>query len=140
METKPPPREYLEEFLIWCNKLWESINFVCKLGDQILANFHKSVIIYLGYLNALIFGQLFLNQKGCVVILTKMGCAKHVHFGRFFYKLEHRGSLSEFSETSLGPGRAQGSMLWSQFSVIFDNFWRKNGIFLNNQCYDKIFA
>jgi hypothetical protein len=33
-----------------------------------------------------------------------------------------------------------GSMLWSQFSAIFDNFRRKNWRFLKNQCYDQIFA
>jgi hypothetical protein len=33
----------------------------------------------------------------------------------------------------------QGLMLWSQFSAIFDNFQRKNGVFLKNQCYDQIF-
>jgi hypothetical protein len=27
----------------------------------------------------------------------------------------------------------QGSMLWSQFSAIFDNFRRKIGVFLKNQ-------
>jgi hypothetical protein len=33
-----------------------------------------------------------------------------------------------------------GSMFWSQFSAIFVNFRRKNGGFLSNQCYDKMFA
>jgi hypothetical protein len=28
-----------------------------------------------------------------------------------------------------------GSMLWSQFSAIFDSFRQKNGVFLQNQCY-----
>jgi hypothetical protein len=31
-------------------------------------------------------------------------------------------------------------MLLSQFSAIFDNFWRKNWRFLKNQCYDQNFA
>jgi hypothetical protein len=35
---------------------------------------------------------------------------------------------------------ALGSMLWSQFSAIFDNFRRKNWRFLKNQCYDQNFA
>jgi hypothetical protein len=30
-------------------------------------------------------------------------------------------------------------MLLSQFSAIFDNLGRKNGIFLKNQCKDQIF-
>jgi hypothetical protein len=30
-----------------------------------------------------------------------------------------------------------GSMLWSQFSVIFPNFRQKIGGFLKNQCYDQ---
>jgi hypothetical protein len=34
----------------------------------------------------------------------------------------------------------QGSMLWSQFSAIFDNFRRKNWRFYQNQCYDQNFA
>jgi hypothetical protein len=34
----------------------------------------------------------------------------------------------------------QGSMLLSQFSAIFDNFRRKIGVFLKNQCYDQNFA
>jgi hypothetical protein len=34
----------------------------------------------------------------------------------------------------------QGSMLLSQFSAIFDNFRRKIGVFLKNQCYDQSFA
>jgi hypothetical protein len=33
----------------------------------------------------------------------------------------------------------QGSMLWSQFSVIFSIF-SKNGIFLKYQCYDQFFS
>jgi hypothetical protein len=37
-----------------------------------------------------------------------------------------------------------GSMFWSQFSAIFDNFLtifgEKNGVFLKNQCYDQNFA
>jgi hypothetical protein len=33
-----------------------------------------------------------------------------------------------------------GSMLCSQFSAIFDNFWQKNGVFLKNQCYDQNFC
>jgi hypothetical protein len=33
-----------------------------------------------------------------------------------------------------------GSMLWSQFSAIFDNFRQKIGVFLKNQCYDQNFA
>jgi hypothetical protein len=33
----------------------------------------------------------------------------------------------------------QGSMLWSQFAAIFDNFQRKNWRFLKNQCYDQNF-
>jgi hypothetical protein len=28
-------------------------------------------------------------------------------------------------------------MLWSQFSAIFDNLRRKNGVFLKNQRYDE---
>jgi hypothetical protein len=32
------------------------------------------------------------------------------------------------------------SMLWSQFSAIFDNFRQKIGVFLQNQCHDKNFA
>jgi hypothetical protein len=32
-----------------------------------------------------------------------------------------------------------GSMLWSQFSAIFDNFGRKIGVFLKNQCHDHNF-
>jgi hypothetical protein len=31
-------------------------------------------------------------------------------------------------------------MLWSHFSATFNNFRRKNGVFLKNQCYDQIFA
>jgi hypothetical protein len=31
-------------------------------------------------------------------------------------------------------------MLWSQFSAIFDNFRRKNAVFLKNECYDQIFS
>jgi hypothetical protein len=34
----------------------------------------------------------------------------------------------------------EGSMLWSQFSAIFANFWRKNCVFLKNQSYDNIFS
>jgi hypothetical protein len=34
----------------------------------------------------------------------------------------------------------QGSMLWSQFSAIFANFWQKIGVFLKNPCYDQNFA
>jgi hypothetical protein len=34
----------------------------------------------------------------------------------------------------------QVSMLWSQFSAIFANFWRKIGGFLKNPCYDENFA
>jgi hypothetical protein len=34
----------------------------------------------------------------------------------------------------------QGSMLWSQFSAIFDNFRQKIGVFLKNQCYDHNFC
>jgi hypothetical protein len=34
----------------------------------------------------------------------------------------------------------QGSMSWSQFSAIFANFLRKNGVFLKNQRYDQNFA
>jgi hypothetical protein len=34
----------------------------------------------------------------------------------------------------------QGSMLWAQFSAIFDNFGRKNCFFLKKQCYDQIFV
>jgi hypothetical protein len=30
-----------------------------------------------------------------------------------------------------------GSMLWSQFSAIFPNFRRKNGVFIKYQCYDQ---
>jgi hypothetical protein len=30
-----------------------------------------------------------------------------------------------------------GSMLWSQLSAIFDNFRRKNGVFLKKQRYDQ---
>jgi hypothetical protein len=33
-----------------------------------------------------------------------------------------------------------GSMLWSQFSAIFDNFGEKIGVFLKNQYYDQDFA
>jgi hypothetical protein len=33
-----------------------------------------------------------------------------------------------------------GSMLWSQFSAIFTNFWQKIGVFHKNQCYDQNFA
>jgi hypothetical protein len=33
-----------------------------------------------------------------------------------------------------------GSMLWSQFSAVFDNFRQKNGIFLKNYRYDQNFA
>jgi hypothetical protein len=33
-----------------------------------------------------------------------------------------------------------GSVLCSQFYAIFANFRRKNGVFLNNECYDKSFA
>jgi hypothetical protein len=29
-------------------------------------------------------------------------------------------------------------MLWSQFSAIFSNFRRKNGVFLKYQCYGQI--
>jgi hypothetical protein len=43
-------------------------------------------------------------------------------------------SLSKLSVHDLG------SMLWSQFSAIFDNFRRKNWRFLKNQCYGQIFA
>jgi hypothetical protein len=34
----------------------------------------------------------------------------------------------------------QGSMLWSQYSAIFANFRRKNGVLLKSHCYDQIFA
>jgi hypothetical protein len=34
---------------------------------------------------------------------------------------------------------SQKPMLWSQFFAIFDNFRRKNGVFLKNQCYDHNF-
>jgi hypothetical protein len=34
----------------------------------------------------------------------------------------------------------QGSMLRSQFSAIFTNCLRKNGVFLINQCYDQLIA
>jgi hypothetical protein len=33
-----------------------------------------------------------------------------------------------------------GSMLWSQFSAIFANFWQKIGVFLKNQCHDSNFT
>jgi hypothetical protein len=33
-----------------------------------------------------------------------------------------------------------GSMLWSQFYAIFDNFRQKIGVFLKTQCYDQNFA
>jgi hypothetical protein len=34
-----------------------------------------------------------------------------------------------------------GSMLWSQFSLIYASFRRKKiGVFLKNQCYDQVFA
>jgi hypothetical protein len=39
----------------------------------------------------------------------------------------------------LRQGDQIGRMSWSQFSAIFDNFQRKNGVFLKNQCYDQIF-
>jgi hypothetical protein len=36
--------------------------------------------------------------------------------------------------------RELGSMLWSQFSAIFDNFRRKKWRFFKKQCYDQKFA
>jgi hypothetical protein len=45
-----------------------------------------------------------------------------------------------FSIWKSPKNRHLGSMLWSQFTAIFDNFWLKIGVFLKNQCYDQNFA
>jgi hypothetical protein len=48
-------------------------------------------------------------------------------------------SKKKYLSDNRWPVFEQGSMLWSQFSAIFLNFWRKIGVFLKYECYDHFF-
>jgi hypothetical protein len=76
--------------------------------------------------------EYFLLEKNHNVFFEKTHC----RFAKR-YQNPHLGELGQIY-VKIPPGL--GSMLWWQFSAIYDNFRQKIGLFLKNERYDKIFA
>jgi hypothetical protein len=127
--------------------------------DQCSDFFLASAKIWRKKLQLLIEIQLLISRwinSGQIVILAPSGLLT-IGWPKTDFKLQNQKFLWPLTDMNKGlPGPVrqslqfnftwhvrlnhQGSIVWSQFSAIFDNFRQKNGVFLKNQCYEQIFA